>query len=114
MVNPRNGAAGSLRQLDSKITANRPLTMYCYSLGGAKGEWQPETQDEVLRVFAGWGLRINPALEGVTDLNDCVGYIDRLEARRLRLDVAAADAELQLAPSRAGGGVGAGGAAQEQ
>ena len=85
MVNPRNGAAGSLRQLDSKITASRPLTMYCYSLGGAEGAWQPETQDEVLRVFAGWGLRTNPALEVVTDLDDCLRYIDRLEARRDRL-----------------------------
>ena len=86
MVNPRNGAAGSLRQLDSKITANRPLTMYCYSLGGVKGEWQPKTQDEVLRVFAGWGLRTNPALEVVDNLDDCLGYIDRLEARRDTLD----------------------------
>ncbi|MEC8143698.1 MAG: NAD-dependent DNA ligase LigA [Pseudomonadota bacterium] len=82
MVNPRNGAAGSLRQLDSKITASRPLTMYCYSMGGAEGAWQPKTQDEVLRVFAGWGLRTNPALEVVTDLDDCLRYIDRLEARR--------------------------------
>lgn len=82
MVNPRNGAAGSLRQLDSKVTASRPLTMYCYSLGGTQGEWQPATQDEVLSTFATWGLRTNPALEVVGDLDACLRYIDKLEARR--------------------------------
>ena len=82
MVNPRNGAAGSLRQLDSKVTARRPLTMYCYSLGVTQGEWQPETQDEVLSTFAMWGLRTNPALEVVGNLDACLRYIDRLEAKR--------------------------------
>ncbi|NCF45870.1 MAG: NAD-dependent DNA ligase LigA, partial [Proteobacteria bacterium] len=82
MVNPRNGAAGSLRQLDSKITASRPLTMFCYSLGGSEGAWQPKTQDEVLSKFAAWGLRTNPALEVVEDLPQCLDYIERLERRR--------------------------------
>ena len=82
MVNPRNGAAGSLRQLDSKITAARPLTMFCYSLGGSEGDWQPESQQEVLDTFATWGLRTNPALEAVADLDECLDYIQRLEQRR--------------------------------
>ena len=82
MVNPRNGAAGSLRQLDSKITASRPLTMFCYSLGGMEGAWQPKTQGEVLNQFASWGLRTNPALEVVEDLPQCLDYIERLEQRR--------------------------------
>ena len=69
MVNPRNGAAGSLRQLDSKVTAGRPLTMFCYSLGGSEGAWQPRTQEEVLSTFAEWGLRTNPALEVAADLD---------------------------------------------
>lgn len=82
MVNPRNGAAGSLRQLDSKITAARPLTMFCYSLGGSEGDWQPQSQQEVLETFATWGLRTNPALEAVADLDECLDYIQRLEQRR--------------------------------
>jgi DNA ligase (NAD+) len=82
MVNPRNGAAGSLRQLDSKITAARPLTMFCYSLGGVEGDWQPESQQEVLKTFATWGLRTNPALETVAGLDECLDYIQRLEQRR--------------------------------
>ena len=82
MVNPRNGAAGSLRQLDSKITAARPLTMFCYSLGGSDGDWQPQTQQEVLATFAEWGLRTNPALETVSNLEECLDYIRRLEQRR--------------------------------
>jgi DNA ligase (NAD+) len=82
MVNPRNGAAGSLRQLDSKVTAARPLTMFCYSLGGSEGVWQPESQQEVLETFATWGLRTNPALEAVADLDECLDYIQRLEQRR--------------------------------
>ena len=82
MVNPRNGAAGSLRQLDSKITASRPLTMFCYSLGVSEGNWAPTTQDEVLSTFGHWGLRTNPALEVVNDLTECLNYIDRLEQRR--------------------------------
>ena len=55
LINPRNGAAGSLRQLDSKITASRPLTMFCYSLGWSEGDWVPESQMQVLESLQGWG-----------------------------------------------------------
>jgi DNA ligase (NAD+) len=56
--------------------------MFCYSLGGSEGAWQPRTQEEVLSTFAEWGLRTNPALEVVADLDQCLSYIDRLEQRR--------------------------------
>ena len=58
-ANPRNAAAGSVRQLDSKITAERPLEIYCYGLGEVRG-WTFKTQWEVLQTFPKWGLRTNP------------------------------------------------------
>lgn len=82
LLNPRNGAAGSLRQLDSRITAQRPLTMFSYSLGWHDGSWQPETHAEVLRSFAGWGLRTNTLTEEVQDLDECLAYIARLQDAR--------------------------------
>jgi DNA ligase (NAD+) len=82
LLNPRNGAAGSLRQLDSRITAQRPLTMFSYSLGWHDGSWQPETHAEVLRSFVGWGLRTNTLTEEVQDLDECLAYIARLQEAR--------------------------------
>jgi len=81
LVNPRNGAAGSLRQLDSRLTATRPLSMFCYS-AGVTGDWQPISQWEVLQTFADWGLRTNPATACVVGREGCARYIeDLLESR---------------------------------
>ncbi len=82
LLNPRNGAAGSLRQLDSRITASRPLTMFCYSAGWIDGDWQPQTHAEVLRQFALWGFRTNPMTQEVAGLEDCLDYIQRLQDAR--------------------------------
>ncbi len=82
LVNPRNGAAGSLRQLDPKITATRPLTLFCYSLGWSEGDWQPQTHMEVIESFASWGLRTNPLLKQCKDLAECMDYIDKLLSNR--------------------------------
>ncbi len=84
LVNPRNGAAGSLRQLDSRLTAARPLSMFCYS-AGVTGDWQPGSQWEVLQTFAGWGLRTNPATLCVAGREGCARYIDNLLERRANL-----------------------------
>ena len=54
--------------------------MFCYSLGGSEGDWQPQTQSDVLILLS--GLRTNPALEVVADLDQCLNYIERLEQRR--------------------------------
>lgn len=82
LVNPRNGAAGSLRQLDPKLTASRPLTMYCYSLGWIEGDWRPQTQMEALERLAAWGLRTNPEAKLAADLDACQAYIDDIARRR--------------------------------
>ncbi len=59
-ANPRNAAAGSVRQLDSKITARRPLDMYVYTLGYADDFTVPATHLEILELFVKWGFRVNP------------------------------------------------------
>ena len=82
LINPRNGAAGSLRQLDSKVTAGRPLTMYCYSAGYYSDDWQPESHWQILQLFKAWGLRINSETQRVQGVEECQLYIDALLKRR--------------------------------
>ncbi len=81
IVNPRNGAAGSLRQLDPKVTSKRPLSMFCYSVGQAPG-WQPSRHSEVIERFKAWGLRINERGSVQANLKTCAEYIRALEADR--------------------------------
>ncbi len=85
LINPRNGAAGSLRQLDPKITASRPLTLFCYSLGWAEGEWQPSTQWQVVNQLRDWGFRTNPLVRQVHTLADCMAYVDEVQQQRADL-----------------------------
>lgn len=61
-ANPRNAAAGSLRQLDPAITARRPLTIFCYGLGAIQGGDPAPTHSRQLRLLKNWGLRISPEL----------------------------------------------------
>ena len=58
-ANPRNAAAGSVRQLDPKITVERPLEIYCYGVGEVRGRTF-KTHWEILQTFPKWGLRTNP------------------------------------------------------
>lgn len=85
-ANPRNAAAGSLRQLDSKITATRPLEMYCYGLGKVDDAFKaPLTQMEWLMLFKQWGLRVNPHLELARGPKACLTYYERLSQKRAKL-----------------------------
>ncbi len=85
LINPRNGAAGSLRQLDPRLTAQRPLTMFCYGLGWAEGGWTPASHSEVMAKLAGWGLRVNADAAAFDDIDSVETYLDGLLARRDKL-----------------------------
>lgn len=85
-ANPRNAAAGSLRQLDPKITATRPLAIYCYGFGEIDGGPLAETHSESIRRLAGWGLRISPEMEVLTGADQCLDYYHRMGERRDGLD----------------------------
>ena len=82
LVNPRNGAAGSLRQLDPRITAGRPLNLFCYSIGWVDGERRPETQMQALEWLGAWGFRTNPEVVLADGLQACRRYVQDLAERR--------------------------------
>lgn len=84
-ANPRNAAAGSLRQLDSRITASRPLEIYCYGVGVLKGDKLPKTHSEMLQQLADWGLRINPLIKVVEGPEGCLAYYHTMLTKRERL-----------------------------
>ncbi|MEQ8515305.1 MAG: NAD-dependent DNA ligase LigA, partial [Chromatocurvus sp.] len=81
-VNPRNAAAGSLRQLDPKVTATRPLQMCCYGVGHVDGGTLPDTHDGIMRELAEWGLRVNRDSATVQGLAGCLAYYRELAERR--------------------------------
>ncbi|GAA6133805.1 NAD-dependent DNA ligase LigA [Oceaniserpentilla sp. 4NH20-0058] len=81
-VNPRNAAAGSLRQLDSKITAARPLEFCCYSLGRVEGATLPNRHSEILKQFSIWGFKINPEMQVVNGIEGCMDYYHQLAEKR--------------------------------
>ncbi len=84
-VNPRNAAAGSLRQLDSRITAGRPLEMCAYSIGFVDGGEMPARHTEVLQALHGWGFLINPEMRSVKDIEGCIDYYQRVGTKRDQL-----------------------------
>jgi DNA ligase (NAD+) len=84
-ANPRNAAAGSLRQLDSRVTAQRPLEIYCYGVGVVAGGELPDRHSGVLTHLRDWGLRVYPGIERVDGLSGCVKYYRKLEQRRASL-----------------------------
>lgn len=85
-VNPRNAAAGTLRQLDPAIAAARPLHMFCYSVGVFEGAELPATLSETFALLQTWGLRLNPERSVVTGADACLAYAGKLLQRRTALD----------------------------
>jgi DNA ligase (NAD+) len=80
-ANPRNATAGSIRQLDSRITAGRPLDLFCYGIGEIVGH-RFETQWKILETLPEWGLRVNPLAERCADIEKAIACFERLASRR--------------------------------
>ena len=84
-ANPRNCAAGSLRQLDSKITAQRPLRIYCYAPGYIEGV-NFDTQIDFLQQLPKWGFPVNPNVKLGKGIEFLKSYYDEAEELRRQLD----------------------------
>ncbi len=84
-VNPRNAAAGSLRQLDSKVTASRSLEFCCYSLGRVEGAEMPVKHSDILERFAQWGFKTNPESDVVSGIEGLLAYYETLAEKRNNL-----------------------------
>jgi len=80
-ANPRNAAAGSLRQLDSKITTRRPLSIFLYGIGNIQGLNFP-THWELLQALSVWGFPVNKLIEQAKDINACIRYFNRIGSSR--------------------------------
>ncbi|MBV4535216.1 NAD-dependent DNA ligase LigA [Pseudomonas urmiensis] len=80
-ANPRNAAAGSLRQLDSKITASRPLEFCCYGLGQVS-ETIGDSHIGILEQLKAWGLPISRELKHAAGIEECLAYYRDIGARR--------------------------------
>jgi DNA ligase (NAD+) len=84
-VNPRNAAAGSLRQLDPKITASRPLAFYAYAYGDIRGWKLPRTHWEFLQQLRDWGFPVSDLVERVQGVDGCLAYYERMAKKRPKL-----------------------------
>ncbi|SFF34213.1 DNA ligase (NAD+) [Fontimonas thermophila] len=81
-VNPRNAAAGSLRQLDPSVTAQRPLAFYAYGIGYVEGWALPRLHSEVLDHLRAWGFPVSDLIERVQGAGGCQRYFEAMQARR--------------------------------
>ncbi len=85
-ANPRNATAGSLRQLDPRITATRPLTISCYGLGEIDADRMPDNQLEMLQMLSSWGLKVNlDRLALAADIDSVLEHYQQFLTARDRL-----------------------------
>lgn len=84
-VNPRNAAAGTIRQLDPRLAANRPLDVFFYAVG-EHGNWKlPATHFEVLERLREWGLKVSPLAKLVQGVEGCLEYYRQIGEQRSSL-----------------------------
>ena len=81
-ANPRNAASGSLRQLDSKITATRPLMFFAYAVGEVKGGHLPDQHSEILRALQGWGFPVSKEVRVADGVQGCQEYYESILKKR--------------------------------
>lgn len=81
-VNPRNAAAGSMRQLDPRLTASRPLEMCAYAVGVVDGFEMPDLHTESLAQLRKWGFKINNELSTANSVEECIAYYKAIMAKR--------------------------------
>lgn len=84
-VNPRNAASGSLRQLDPKITAKRPLQIFCYTIVQFDNGKPPIKQSMVFKTLKNWGFRVNSKIKLVKGIEGCLDYYHKMEKIRNEL-----------------------------
>ncbi|MDP8262941.1 MAG: NAD-dependent DNA ligase LigA [Candidatus Ancaeobacter aquaticus] len=84
-ANPRNAAAGSVRQLDPRVTATRPLDIFFYAIGSMQGI-NVSSQNQLLELFPQWGLKVNPLVTVVSDIRQAMTYHSELYKKRDTLD----------------------------
>ncbi len=85
LANPRNGAAGSLRQKDPEQTAKRPLSFYAYAVGVVEGGDLPDSHSATLRQLSAWGLPLCPEVDVATGYDGLIDYYERIGAKRADL-----------------------------
>lgn len=83
--NPRNAAAGSIRQLDSSVTAQRKLSFFAHSFAESKGWKEPDTQSEILLAFEAFGLKVSPRRLVSIGANGLADYFKEIETSRATL-----------------------------
>ncbi|OEC98138.1 MULTISPECIES: NAD-dependent DNA ligase LigA [unclassified Rhizobium] len=84
-VNPRNTAAGSLRQLDAKVTASRKLKFFAYAWG-EMSDMPADTQYGMVQTFKSWGFPVNPLMERLNSVADILGHYEEIGLQRPDLD----------------------------
>lgn len=98
-ANPRNSAAGSLRQLDPGVTAGRPLRFFAYAIETEGRDPLPfATQWELLETLRAWGLPVNPLARPCADLEEVIAFVHEFEGRRAELDYEVDGAVVKVNP----------------